>query len=334
MPETRTHVSDKDAPNLSELTENEHIKRFLSSKLFKYFSTDPATKITAATAVIAVGSFVVRLLDYLRWKGYLSVFSMDVRYADYSASYGVSEFLLHAIVFVGFMVATSLSYLVIESFWFGHGLQKTIDSIQRITVWLMIWRTIKEIKEKIPVVLLVLFVNSFLNFLLWSFTASAEIIKKSSLLDWGIVLVILDGLEFIAAGILLVAHNAKVKKETKEKKEKESEKEQLIDAISKSIRIKRPLVVDVALNSVLMYLFMLCALAYFSGTREAYTVERFAFVEDKYAVICQVDSCFWTVLSSKEGDVLHLDTTKQKFFEIVGAEIKYCDYKDVEIDYD
>lgn len=336
MSETETQVTNNDAPKISELTENEHIKKFLNSKLFKYFSSDPATKIAVATAIITAGSFVVRLLDYMRWKGFLSVFSMDIRYADFSASHGFPEFLLHSTVFVGFAIATSLSYLVMESLCLARDIRKMTYSLQKTKLWLKVWWSIKDTVKKIPVMLCVFAVNSFLNFLLWTFSASAEIITYSGWLDWCIVLVTSAVLELIAAIILLIANKAKIKREIKEKKKNDakSDQEKHIDEISKSLKIKRPLLVDIALSSVLLYIFLLCTSAYFAGTREARQADRFSFTEDQYAIIYQDDDCYWTVLSSEDGGVLRLDTTQQKVIEIVGTEIEYRDYKDVVINYD
>lgn len=336
MSEAETQVGNNDVPKISELTENEYIKRLFNSKFFKYFSSDPATKIAVATAIITVGSFVVRLLDYMRWKGFLSVFSMDIRYADFSANHGFPEFLLHSIVFVGFAIATSLSYLTIESFSFAHGIRRATYSMQETNLWQKIWWPIKDTITRIPLILSVIFVDFFLNFLLWTFSASAEIITYSGLSDWCIVLVTFAILEFIAATILMIANKAKIKREAKEKKKRDekNEKEKHVDKISKSLKIKRPLLVDIALSSVLLYIFILCTSAYFAGTWEARLVDRFSLVENQYAIIYQDDDCYWTVLSAEGGNILHLDTTQQKVIEIVGTEIEYRNYKDVVINYD
>lgn len=310
--------------------------RLSTNRLFKYFSTDPSSKIALATAMITVGSFVVRLLDYMRWKGYLSVFSMNIDYAHFSESQGFSEFLFQAIVFVGFAAATSLSYLVIESLSLAHGLRKMSYSIQKTKLRSKIWRFMKDTIERVPIIFGVFILNCFLNFLLWTFTASAEIITYSGLLEWGVVLLTFAGLELIAASVLLFANKTKLKREAKAKKKEaeKTDKEKLIDEVSKSIKIKRPLVVDIALSSMLLYVFMLCTSAYFTGTWEAHQVNRFSFAEGYYAVIYQDDDCYWTVFSSEDGDVLHLDTTRQKIIEIHGVEIEYRDYNDVVINYD
>lgn len=335
MHETETTVSENDITKFSDLTENEHIKRLLNSKLFKYFSSDPATKIAVATAIITAGSFAVRLLDYMRWKGFLSVFSMDIQYADFSSSHGFPEFLLHSIVFVGFAIATSLSYLIIESLSFAQGIRKATYSIKKPKVWFKIWWPIKDTIKMIPLILCMFLVNSFLNFLLWTFSASAEIITHSGLTEWCIVLATFAVLELIAATILLITNKSKIKREVKEKKKNaaKSDLEKHIDAVTKPVKIKRPLLVDIALSSVLLYIFVLSTSAYFAGTWEARKVERFSFAENEYAIIYQDDNCYWTVLTSEKGGVLYLDATQQKVIEIPGTTIEYRDYKDVVINY-
>ena len=336
MTGTQTPKKNDDTTEIAELTENKYIKQLLNSKIIKYFSSDPSSKIALATAMITVGSFLVRLLDYMRWKGYLSLFSMNIDYSHYSASQGFSEFLLQAIVFVGFLTATSLSYLVIDSLWFAHGIRKISYSIRKTKFRSKIWRFAKETIEYVPIILGVFVVNCFLNFLLWTFTASAEIITYSSMLEWGVVLLTFAGLELVAANILLFANSTKRKREVKAKKKEaeKTDKEKLVDEISKSVKFKRPLVVDIALSSVSLYIFMLCTSAYFVGTWEAQQVDRFSFVENHYAVIYQDDDCYWTVFSTEDGDVLHLDTTRQKVIEIHGVEIEYRDYEEVTINYD
>lgn len=264
MSETQASKSECDTTEIAELTENTYIRHLLNNKVIKYFSTDPASKITLATALITIGSFIVRLFEYMRCKGYLSVFSINIGYAQFSVSQGFSEFLFQAIVFGGFVAATSLLYLVIESLWFAHSLRKMLYSVQKTKLRSRIRLFLNDTIQRVPLFIGVFVLNCFLNFLLWIFTASAEIITYSGLLEWGVVLLVFTGFELLTAGLLFFENKAKWKRKAEEKK-KESEKtdnEKLIDEISKSVKIKRPLVIDIALSSVLLYVFLLFTSAF------------------------------------------------------------------------
>ena len=323
-------------PELSELTQNESLKQILNSKLVKFFSDDPASKIALVTAVITAGSFLVRVLDYIRWKGYLSVFSMDIGYTQFSSSQGFSEFLLQAIVFIGFTTTTSMLYIAIDHLVTMWSLSKWLDSLQKTKLWLKIWHWVKDLIRNIPIFLCVCVLNGFLNFLLWTFTASAEILRHSSWLEWVIALIVLGVIEFVAAVFMLLVYHLKHKKEKRneEKDNARSQRDKLINEIGASIKIKRPLVLDIALSTAVVYIFILCTSLFFMGIMQANNMKRFPLIEDSYAVVYQNDEYYWTVAASEERDSLSLDTTRQKVIEIPGVEIEYREYKEVEIDYE
>ena len=141
-------MSNNQTPaNSNESTVNILVDRIRNTKLYKYFSTDTASKIALITAIITAGSFVIRLLNYLYWKGYLSIFSFNLGYVDFSINQGFQEFLLHAIVFIGLAVATSLSYLVIDYLWSQYNL---IYHKYKLKLHLIIWHSIKGTIKGLP----------------------------------------------------------------------------------------------------------------------------------------------------------------------------------------
>ena len=331
MTDTKFSSNTEKSPELSELTQNESLKQILNSKFVKFFSDDPASKIALVTAVITAGSFLVRVIDYIRWKGYLSVFFMDVSYIQFSAEKGFSEFLLEAVVFIGFTAATSITYLTVDRLDFLCNVSRLSCSTPGLKLYQKAWRVIKDIVASIRLIFSTFALNCLLNLLLWRFTASAKVIQYSGWLEYVIALLAFAVIEFVAAGILFLK---KKREATVKRRRKRKNNDQAGDTMGSLLKVRHPIMVDIALSSVSIFLFMLCTSAYWLGTVEAKQKVHFSFVDDNYAVVYQDDDCYWTVYATEENGTLQLDATRQKVIEIQGVEIQYREYKEVEIDYE
>lgn len=331
----QANENNPDVVNLSDLSENQYIKRLLSNKIVRYFCDDPSSKIALVTAIITLGSFSIKMLDYLWWKGYLSVFSINIESVNYSGNYGFSEFLLQAIIFAGLIVAISLSYLAVESLWMSHSLRKAAYSITKTKLYAKFVRFIKETISKIPMLAIVVLLKAFINALLWIFTASPKILTNSSIGEWVATIFTFSLIELITACCILIGHNRKIKAEIKaqEKEKQKTHVEKKREAVLKSIRIRRPILIDLSLNSVVLLMFLMSTVAYFAGMRDANSTTSFPFVEENYAVIFQNDENYWTVAATADGEVLKLDTTHQRIVPISGSEIIHKGYSDVKIEY-
>lgn len=324
-----------DITDLMDLTDNQFVKELLGSRVVKFFAKDPSSKIALATALITLGSFLVRTLDYMRLKGYLSVFSIPIEYVDYSANQSFSYFLFQAIVFIGFAIPISMSYLAIESLWFSHNMRKITYSIVKMKILCKIKNFITDTVKSIPLFVLIFLLNGMFNTLLCIFLAKPVFFTFSGIIEYVAVLIIFFLFELVVACLILFLHNYKLKMESrvKEKEKKKTAMEKQIEAAAKHIKIKRPAIIELALSSVFVLVFILSTTAYFMGIWDAHQQKSFSIVDGNYAIIYQCNDNYWTVAATESKNTLTLDTTHQKVIPISGCEIEKHEYDGIIINY-
>lgn len=324
--ELKEQGCETSATNIEDLTSNQYVKQLLNSKIAKYFSKDSSSKIALATAAVTLGSFLIRALGYMRAKGYLSVFSMSIEYVDYAANQGFSAFLFESVIFIGLMITTALSYLGIESLYSSHCLRKATYSVVKTKFLQKVRRLVKDTAEYIPIGASIFLVKAIFNALIWLFSASAEIIVLSGVLQWAVVLLVFSTIESICAAVMLYSNNKKGK--TEKNKQKRAATEQ-----KKAFKFLRPAIIDLALNTVILSIFLYSTVAYFSGVWNARQADTFSIIEGNYAIIYQSNDYYWTVKAAEENNVLTLNTTTQKAIPIAGVEIEKKAFSRVNIDY-
>ena len=317
---------------VESLTDNQYIKQLLNSKIFKYFSKDTSSKITLATAVVTLGSFLIRALDYMRLKGYLSVFSVPIEYVNYSANQGFSGFVFQAIIFIGYMLATCLSYLGIELMWSQHDLRKARYEIEKTKFLARIHCWLVDAKKAIPVLLCIVLIKSFINALIWMFSSSAKIINSFGIPDWMLIVLFFSVVEFIVASIMFFRNKRKNRK-AKENEMKEDVRKQQQE-MERVIRNQRPPLFDIATSSIVILVFLLSTMMYFCGVWTAHATNEFLIVEEKYAVVYQTGDYYWTVATTEEDNVLTIDTTHQKVIAVEDVETERREFVDVIIGYE
>lgn len=317
--------------------DDEFVKRIMNSTVFKFLSTGTADKITLATTVVALGSFFIRVLAYLKLKGYLSVFSMSVNHVDFSANQGFSEFLLYAVFFMGLVIGTAVVYLLVDHLWFSHRLRKAANSVLKQSVWKRFGRIIRDTISFVPVLVVTIALQIWFNFLLCLLIQSPEVISKSGFKDWILLIGFLMASETVVA-FVMVASDTKKKRKVKSKEDKEQdEKEQAIEQLAKRIvrasKRKPPMVLDWAMSFISIAVFLYSAMAYCGGILEAKQTKHFSIVEEQYAIIYQSSETFWTVACAEDDGILTLDTSKQKIMSSNDIEIQKKTFSEVVINY-
>lgn len=303
---------------------NQYINQLLDTKIAKYFSKDTSSKIALATALITLGSFLIRVLGYMRTKGYLSVFSMSIEYMDYSANHGFSAFLFESVIFIGLMVNTALSYLGINWLYSSHCLRKATYALRKPKFFEKVRRFVKDTVKYIPTGAMICLVKAVFNVLVWLFFAPAKTITLLGALHWLVVLLTLSVLESICATAILYADNKK-RKVTKNKHKKTEQ--------NATLKLRQPIIVDFALSIVILSVFMCSSIAYFSGIVDAHQTVTFPIIGEDYAIVYQSNDYYWTVKSAEKNNVLTINTGTQKVIPIAGLEIEKKTFSHVHITY-
>lgn len=320
-----------------QLPDNEFVQHIMNSKIFKFLSNDTSGKITLATTAVALGSFFIRVLAYLKLKGYLSVFSMSIRHVDFSANQGFSEFLMYAVFFIGLMMGTAVIYLNVDHFWFSHRIRKAANSILKQSIWKKIVCFLRDTISFAPVSVVTFLLLIWFNYLLCLLLLSPVTTSEAELKDWIMIVAFLMVSETAIACILFATAAKKKKGRTKEDEEQE-EKNQAIEELAEKIveRTKRktPVVLNLAMSFVSIAVFVYSAMAYWGGILEANQTKNFSIIEEKYAIIYQTSETFWTVACAEDNGILTLDTSKQKIISADDIEIQKRTFSDVVIEYE
>ena len=85
------------------------INKISKSKYFEYFKTNTLLVVTISSAIITIGSFVIKLFDYLELKGRLSVYNIASEYIKINTPDNFVSFVNRSVVFIGFGINLSPS---------------------------------------------------------------------------------------------------------------------------------------------------------------------------------------------------------------------------------
>ena len=175
------------------------------------------------------------------------------------------------------------------------------------------------------------------NYLLCVLLLSPTTASETGVKDWIMTIAFLMVSETVIACILFVTAAKKKKGRTKEDKAQEETKqsiEELAEKIVQRTKIKKPVILDLAMSFVSIAVFVYSAMAYWGGILEAKQTKHFSIVEEKYAIIYQTSETFWTVACAEDNGILTLDTSKQKIISADDIEIQKRTFSDVVIEYE
>lgn len=315
--------------------DNEYLKRLLNHKLLRFFRQNTTTKIALATAIITTGSFFIKVLSYMRLKGYLSFFSISVDSVGYTSNHGFAEFLINGITFIGLAIAVSLAYIIIEFFVNQHELRKIRHSITVGTFFKKVELLFSDIKSSALLFLAALFFIELINLLLWTYMASGKSIFTYTIIEWSASLLVFTIIEIITAVLILFFRSVKNKKLIKEKKRTESltQAEREIEEIKKKVMSsqKSPFI-DIITSSAVLLFFLYSTGAYLFGAFSAQQKKTFPIIEDSYTVVYQDQQHYWVIASQEQDDVLLLNTLNQKILDINGIEVMIRSYDEIVIE--
>ena len=320
---------------LSDDIDNQYVKRLLNNKIIKFFSQNTSPKIAIVTALITIGSFFIKVLGYMRLKGYLSIFSISIDSVGYSSNHGFIEFLINAVTFIGLAIAVAMTDIVIEFLIRQYQLRKITYSITKATFFQKVKRFFSDIKESFLLLLATLFFTELINILLSIYMASGRPFFTFTIIEWFAVLLMLTVIEIITAALILFIRSIKNRKQRKKKKPAATETERELEGIKKKVMpVQKSPLIDIITSSVVLLFFLYSTSAYLSGALSAQQKKSFPIIEGRYAVVHQDQQHYWVIASQEKNvDSLLLNTTSQKILDIHDIELTIKSYKEVVIQY-
>ncbi len=323
---------------LLQLTDNETIQQFLGSKLIKFFSNDPTTKIAIVTAIITVGAFAIRLLDYIELKGYLMAYSIPIEYVNYSANQGFSNLLVNGIIFIGVGFGVLASYFLVESIWVDFLLQRELNKIMHLKFRIRLQLFLEDLFTNLKKLMIVLIVHSLFNSLTFAFV-SEKLLTRIMIMEWLVGITVLSLFEtFIGIVLYISSVRKKNKKDKVAEKEREKRARQerfknnseLYTKLIEKVYTPFPLVLEVGNNIILYVFFVLALTSYFSGYMGAVNEKDYSLIEKNYAVVYQSDGYYWAV-AAEVGDDLVINRERQRLIPVDNVEIQKMTFDNVVI---
>lgn len=311
--------------------DNKDLKFLLNNKLFKFFSNNTSNKIAFSTIVITMGSFFVKILIYMRLKGYLSFFSISTDSVGISSDHGLYEFLINGIIFLGIAIAISLCYILIESFLNHYKLMKMKYLMTKNTFLKKLELFFSNIKNLALLTIIGLFIIESINFLLLICIVSGKLFFTFKLFEYFYPLLYLTIIEIITTVILIFFNSIKIKNIGNVRSITKDQEE--IEAIKKTyISSQKNFFVEATTSFIVLLFFFYSTLAYVSGTISAQDKKSFPIIGSNYAVIYQDQQNYWLIESKEQNeDILLLNTSSQKILGVSGISVKIKTYEEVVI---
>lgn len=319
-------VSEKNLRlSLADLTENAYLKEALNSKIIKYFSVDVGTKIGVITALSTAGALVIKILDYIKCQGYLSVFSMEIKFSGYSAGQGLSKLLVQAVSFMAFALTVSMFYWLFESCR-NHFVGIKAEGKKKKFI-----RFLQEICSVLSELLMLIVFCAIINMFLLFTLAKPAAIAHSGIREYIISLGVLIVLQIVLAAILFfVSHFKLILKNhnisgRKSKRQSNGGEPLVNPTINKNIWL------DTNVLSILLVILVCVTYFYCWGKTDAVNTRDFPIIDNRYAVVYQYDGNYWTVRASEIQNKIILDTKYQKAIPVDNTEIEFRHYNTVSI---
>lgn len=323
----------------SKYSKSIFVEKLVKSKVIRFLSKDTSTKIAIATATITLGSFAIKILGYLRLKGFLSVFSISAETVNHSTNRWLLEFLINALLFIGLAVATSFIHILIEFLISSSKHRKVVYSLTKYTLWEKLKLRSTDFIKSFPFFVVMLIMILFINFI-WLYLSSIKSIFSLSSAELFFMISLLSVFEMLTAAAIVFFDSIKRKRKLKNQKSQEdmSEDAIVIDKITKEIVKKssserKNAFMELAGSTLFILFFIYSGLMYLFGVQEAQHTKSFSIIEDRYAVIYQNDEYYWTVIASESNATLLLNVSRQKIMKIDGVETCSKNFDDVIILY-